>query len=147
MKICSECNAFFDGRKWTNTCQYPRSNSHKLDQTLCVACKRIRDRVVFGTVYLEGEVIAKRADEIMRMIQKEEEIERARNHCSRILDVNRDGQKMTIRTVNSLLAIHIAKQFKKAFKGKMEVFKDTPGHMPRNKQSEGTVSVRWIQSA
>lgn len=146
MKICSECNAYFDGKKWTATCRLPRSESAELEETLCTACKRIRDKIVLGTVHLDGDVIASRPDEIMRMIRREEEIERSRNHCSRIFDIDRNGRKMTIRTVNSLLAIHIAKQFKKAFKGRMEIFKDTPGHRPRNKQSEGTVSVKWIQS-
>jgi hypothetical protein len=101
---------------------------------------------VLGTVHLEGEVIASRATEIMRMVRREEEIVRARNYSSRILDISRDGSRMTIKTVNSLLAIHIARQFKKAFKGRVEIYKDTPGHRPRNKQTEGTVSVKWIQN-
>jgi hypothetical protein len=99
-----------------------------------------------GTVHLEGEVLTTRATEIMRMIKHEETIEQSRNHCSRILDIKRNGEKMTIRTVNSSLAIHIAKQFKKAFKGRLDIHKDTPGHRPRNKQSEGTVSVKWSQA-
>jgi hypothetical protein len=106
----------------------------------------VRDKVVFGTVYLEGEVIASRSSEILRMIRREEEIEHARNHTSRILDIQSNGQKMTITTVNSLLAIHIAKQFKQAFKGRIDIFKDTPGHRPRLKQDEGTVSVKWMQN-
>lgn len=146
MKMCSKCNAVFDGRKWTSSPQLSLKERAKLERTLCTACKRIRDRIVFGTVYLTGDVIVSRSSEIMSMIRREEEIEQARNHTSRILDIKRDGNKMTIRTVNSLLAIHIAKQFKKAFKGRIEIYKDTPGHRPRNKQTEGTVSVKWIQS-
>ncbi len=145
MKVCSGCQAVFDGRKWNGAPRLSHENIAKLEQTLCTTCKRIRDRVAMGTVYLDGDIVAARPDEIMRMIRREEEIEQARNHCSRILDINRDGRKMTVRTVNSLLAIHIARQFKKAFKGRMDVFKDTPGRRPRNKQSEGTVAVKWVQ--
>jgi hypothetical protein len=146
MKICSECQAVHNGKRWDGSPQMSRKELAKLERTLCTGCKRIRDKIVFGTVYLEGDVIDSRRAEIMGMLQREEEIERARNHCSRILDINRDGRKMTIRTVNSLLAIHIAKQFKKAFKGRIDIFKDTPGHRPKNKQSEGTVSVKWKQN-
>ncbi|RJP65742.1 MAG: hypothetical protein C4532_17275 [Candidatus Abyssobacteria bacterium SURF_17] len=146
MKVCSQCYAIFDGRKWDGNRKVPKKKLAELETTLCTACKRMRDKVALGTVYLDGEVITSRADEILRMVRREEEIERARNYSSRILDIRRRGQKMTVRTVNSLLAIHIAKQFKKAFKGRIEIFKDTPGHMPRNKQSEGTVAVKWTQN-
>lgn len=146
MKVCTECHAVFDGRKWKGALQTPRQDTDRLDKTLCTACKRVRDKVAFGTVYLEGEALVSRYDEIVRMIRREEEIERDRNYSSRILDIRREGSKMTVRTVNSILAIHIAKQFKKAFKGRIDIFKDTPGHLPRNKQSEGTVAVKWTQN-
>lgn len=147
MKVCPECQAVFDGRKWNCTPRKSGNNLTKAERTLCTSCKRVRDKVAFGTAYLEGEVIASRRDEILRMIRREEEIEQAYNHCSRILAIDHKGdRKMTVRTVNSLLAIHIAKQLKRAFKGRIEIFKDSPGHRPRNKQSEGTVAVKWIQS-
>ena len=146
MKVCAECKAVYDGRKWDGSAHLSLRNFEKLEKTLCTPCKRVRGNVALGVVYLNGEVLESRAEEIVRMIRREEEIERTRNHCSRILDIRCEGPKMTIRTVNSQLAIHIAKQFKKKFKGRMDIFKDTPGHRPRNKQSEGTVSVKWVQS-
>lgn len=146
MKVCTECHALFDGRRWKGALQTPRGDIDTLGKTLCTACKRLRDRVALGTVYLEGEALASRYDEILRMIRHEEEIERSRNHSARILDMRRRGSKMTVRTVNSTLAIHIAKQFKKTFKGRIEIFKDTPGRLPRNKQTEGTVAVKWTQN-
>jgi len=97
-------------------------------------------------VYLEGDVLASRSDEIIRMIRREEEIKQSRNYSSRILEIQHRNRKMTVRTANSLLAIHIARQCKKAFKGRIEIFKDTPGHRPRNKESEGTVAVKWTQN-
>lgn len=145
MKVCPECHAVYNGRKWNGSARPPNKKNGNVQYKLCTPCKRIRDRIVFGTVHLDGEVIASRGDEILKMIRHEEEIEKARNYCSRILDIHSEGQKMTITTINSLLAIHIAKQFKKAFKGRIDIHKDTPGHRPKNKQSEGTVSVKWVQ--
>lgn len=147
MKICTECQAVFNGKTWNSSHKLSEEKVATLKPTLCTACKRIRDNIVFGTVHLEGKALSARPDEIMRMIRREEEIERSHNYCSRILDIKRDGRKMTIRTVNSSLAIHIAKQFKKTFKGRLDIYKDTPGHRPRNKDSEGTVSVKWSQGA
>jgi hypothetical protein len=146
MKICAECRAVFDGRKWNTEHGLTREKIATLEPTLCTACKRIRDNVALGTAYLDGEVIASQPDEVLRMIRREEEIERTRNYSSRILDIERAGSKMTVRTVNTLLAIYIAKQCRKTFKGKIEIFKDTPGHRPRNKETEGTVAVKWTQN-
>ncbi len=145
MKVCPKCYAVFDGKKWNGAAPIRRQELKRLDRTICPACRRVRDKIVFGTVYLDGEVVASRSGEILKMIRREEENKQARDHSSRILDIRHDGRKMTIRTANSPLAIHIAKQCKKAFKGRIEIFKDTPGHRPRNKQSEGTVAVKWIQ--
>jgi hypothetical protein len=145
MKICSECHAVHDGRKWNPACPLPSSNQSKAEFTMCTGCKRMRDKVVLGRVHLEGEAVATRSEEILRMIRREEQIEQARNHCSRIFDIDSRGSKMTVRTVNSLLAIHIAKQLRKTFKGKIQIYKNTPGRRPRNKQSEGTVTVKWTQ--
>jgi len=147
MKICTTCDAVYNGKKWNGSPELSAKNLANLDPTLCTVCKRVRDRVALGTVHLEGDVIASRHEEIIRMIRHEEEIERSHNYCSRIMDIKRNGRKMTIQTVNSSLAIHIAKQLKKTFRGRMDIYKDTPGHRPRNKQTEGTVSVKWAQGS
>jgi hypothetical protein len=146
MKVCPECQAVFNGRKWNGSFPLNGTDSTKFEHTLCTGCKRVRDKIAIGTVYLDGEAIASHSGEILRMIRREEEIERTHNHCSRILGIRHKGQRMTIQTANSLLAIHIARQLRKTFKGRLEIFKDSPGHRPRNKQSEGTVAVKWIQS-
>jgi hypothetical protein len=147
MKVCKKCHDVFNGKKWNALHGLSKEELDTFETTMCTGCKRIRDRIVLGTVHLNGEAIASRTDEVIRMIRREEEIERSHNHCSRILDIKHDGRKMTIQTVNSSLAVHIARQLKKAFKGRLEIYKDTPGHRPRNKQGEGTVSVKWSQGA
>jgi len=123
----------------------PGGDVAKADTTVCPGCKRVRDKIARGTVYLEGEALASRPDEVMRLIRREEEIEKSYNNCSRILGITSDGQKMVIRTANSLLAIHIAKQLKKTFKGRMQIYKNSPGHRPRSKQGEGTVAVTLMK--
>ena len=145
MKICPHCRSVQNGRKWNSSQSSPPRSQAKVEYALCTGCKRMRDKTALGRVHLEGEAISERPDEILRMIRREERIEQSRNHCSRILDINCEGRKMIVHTVNSLLAIHIAKQLKKSFKGKMHIYKNTPGHRPRNKDGEGTVTVKWTQ--
>jgi hypothetical protein len=79
MKVCTSCQAVYNGKKWTGSYELPEKIFAQLERTLCTACKRIRDKIVFGTVHLEGDVLAERTDEIMSMIRHEEEIEKSHN--------------------------------------------------------------------
>ena len=148
MKVCRSCPSVHDGRKWTVDRERwgEMRGREGVAEVLCEACRRMRDRLVFGIVYLEGPVLVERRDEILRMVRREEEIEANRNHLSRILDIQEEGSKWTITTINQWMALHIAKQFKKAFKGRMEVDRDPSGRRGRGTKGRNAVVVKWRQS-
>ena len=147
MKICQSCYSIHDGKKWfTDEQQWHELSEKHVASILCEACRRMRNRVVHGIVYLRGNVIRDRREEIIRMIRREEEIKSSRNHLSRILRINtQEDDQMTITTINQWLAIHIGKQFKKAFKGRMEIERDASGRRGRGTKGREEVVVRWWQ--
>ena len=147
MKICKSCYSLHDGKKWiTNREKWEAANEGGAEKVLCEACRRVRDKIVHGIVYLEGPVLAERRDEIMRMIKKEEEIESSRNHLSRILSIDSNTNKIMITTINQWLAIHIGKQFKKTFKGMLEITRDPSGRRGRGTKGKEEVVVQWWQN-
>ena len=146
MTICRQCPSIHDGKKWyTDREQWEQLKELGSDEVLCIACKRIRDKAVYGIVYLEGPVLKERHDEIMRMIRHEEEIESQRNHLSHILSIEPAGEKMTITTINQWMAMHIGRQFKKAFKGRLEIARDSSARRGRGTKGKDEVVVRWWQ--
>lgn len=146
MKICRSSFSIHDGKKWvTDEKKWHGLKDTGTDLVICEACRRVRDKVVHGIVYLQGGVISERRDEIIRMVRREEQIEASRNHLSRILALQPNGDKMTITTINQWLAIHIGKQFKKAFKGRMEIARDSSGRRGRGTKGREEVVVRWWQ--
>lgn len=146
MRVCTHCKAIHDGRKWFYDGKLFSKliENKKAETTLCETCKRVRDRIICGIVYLEGDIIEKNRDEIMRMIKREEAIERSHNHLSRILDIIQDKNRIMIQTINQRLAIHIGKQMKKRFKGSsLEISGGISGHRSRGKDDREEVVVRW----
>jgi len=146
MKICKNCYSLHDGKKWIiNREKWEAANERGVDKVLCEACRRVRDKIVYGIVHLEGPVLAEKRDEIMRMIKKEEKIESSHNHLSRILSIDSNTNTITITTINQWLAMHIGKQFKKTFKGVLEISRDPSGRRGRGTKGREEVVVRWWQ--
>jgi len=148
MNICRECGAIHDGKKWIKKPEEKvKFNDVKKKNVLCEACKRKRDKIVYGIVYLEGPVLQERREEIMNMIKKEEEIESSHNHLSQILSIDSHKTKMTITTINQWMALHLGQQFQKTFKGRLEISRDTSGRRGRGIKGREEVVVRWQQAA
>ncbi len=147
MKICRKCHAVHDGKKWFPNIELNKEMHDDVVYVLCEACKRKRDKVVYGIVYLEGPVLQDRRDEILKMIKKEEDIESRHNHLSRILSIVQNKNQMTITTINQWMALQLGKQFKKTFKGKLEISRDISGRRGRGSKGREEVVVQWKQAA
>jgi len=147
MKVCRKCHAIHDGKKWVPDAELDKVTNNNVEYVLCEACKRKRDKVVYGIVYLEGPVLQDRRDEILKMIKKEEDIESRHNHLSRILSIDQNKNQMTITTINQWMALQLGKQFKKTFKGKLEISRDASGRRGRGTKGREEVVVRWKQAA
>lgn len=144
-KICRECHAIFDGGKWF----YDQKLEEKLrrhneaGRTLCTACKRIRDRIACGVVYLDADIIKDKEEEIIKLIRREEEVEKSHNHLSRILNIYRDGDRLVVETINQQLAVHIGKKMKKMYGGHLEITGGLSGHHSRGEDDREEVIVKW----
>lgn len=145
MKECRQCHALHDGKKWIRDGAWEAKGERSV--VLCEACKRKRDKIVHGIVYLYGPVLSEKKDEIMRMLKREEEIESRHNHLSQILEIKRGRNQMTVTTINQWLALHLGKQFKKTFKGSLKIDRDTAGRRGRGEKGRQEVVVTWRQAA
>ena len=147
MKICRRCHAFHNNKQWISNTELNEKALDNIEYVLCEACKRKRDKIVYGIVYLEGEVLQDRRDEVLKMIKREEDIESRHNHLSRILSIVQGEKQMTITTINQWMALQLGKQFKKTFKGKLEISRDASGRRGRGAKGREEVVVRWKQAA
>ena len=145
MKVCRKCHAIHDGKKWVREDAGDLKGNEKI--VLCEACKRKRDKIVHGIVYLSGPVLSEKKDEVMNMLRNEQEREISHNHLSQILNIEYNKDQMTITTINQWLALHLGKQFKKNYKGSLQIDRDTSGRRGRGEKGREEVVVYWRQAA
>ena len=147
MLICRKCHSIHDGKKWISKDMYTEElKISKSDYVLCEACKRIRDKIVYGVLYVEGPILKENRDDILKMIRKEEKNEHRHNHLSRILSIEEGRNKMTITTINQWLALHLGKQFQRKYKGRLDIDRDTSGRRGRGVKGREEAIVRWCQA-
>jgi hypothetical protein len=145
MKVCRKCHATHDGKKWVREEISDTKGNEKI--VLCEACKRKRDKIVHGIVYLSGPVLNEKKDDVIKMVLKEEEREICHNHLSQILNIEHENDHMTITTINQWLAMHLGQQIKKQFKGSLQIDRDTAGRRGRGDKGREEVVVSWKQAA
>ncbi|MCD6081150.1 MAG: hypothetical protein J7J54_06870, partial [Candidatus Omnitrophica bacterium] len=71
-KVCPQCNYIYDGKKWFQDDELLKKiNRHnEAQKMLCTACKRIRDKIACGIVYLEADFLKQKEEEVKKFIRK-----------------------------------------------------------------------------
>lgn len=144
-KVCKGCGFIYDGKKWFKDEKLLArlKRYHEAEELLCTACKRMRDKIACGVVYLKASFLKEREEEIMKFIRKEEEVEQSHNHLSRILNIYWDNNRLIIETINQQLAVHIGKKMKKMYGGHLEITGGRSGHYSRGQDDREEVLVKW----
>ncbi len=123
VKICSRCDAVFDGHKWF----YDEEEHSRLAQsgqatfTLCPGDERIEKRRIDGVVSLKSPVLLEHRQDAMNLIANIADRQKHRNVAARIFALKEEGEEIEIQTTDLDLAERIGKEFAKAFSGDLEI--------------------------
>jgi len=130
--ICERCGVVFHEGvfQWIEP---PPKNAEKM---ICPACRRIEDRYEGGVVVLEGDFLKSHKEEILNLIKNVEQEEMAYRPLERIIQIEDDGEKITITTTYEHLARRIGEAVHRAYKGNLNF-----------KYPEGTkyIRVHWVR--
>jgi len=123
MKLCSNCDAVFDGHKWAYNEELYEKLSKKKDAEfgLCPGCDKIEKRMVDGVVLIKGDFLKDHKDEAINLIHNIAENKRKRNVGARIFRMGETPEGFSIETTDEALAELIGKEFEKAFSGKLDI--------------------------
>ncbi|MFC1467470.1 BCAM0308 family protein [Verrucomicrobiota bacterium] len=114
--LCTECGvAFCDGR-WTWERPYRCQN-----ETLCPACRRVREHMPAGEVTISGQFFRAHHDEIMNLVRNIERVESNSHPLERIMEVNDQPESMLVTTTGMHLANGIGRALRSAYKGAMQI--------------------------
>ena len=138
MMVCKKCKSTKLEGKWIPT-HHLRG---KIIYTLCPTCSNEVKQVAQGMLLIDGKFFKDNNRQSMLLIQTEEKRARTENVYSRIVQINQERNPILIKTTNSKLAIQIGKQFKRMFRGTLDISQNRNGVMVRWKQDNGNTNKK-----
>jgi NMD protein affecting ribosome stability and mRNA decay len=133
MLVCKKCKAVKIEDKWI-----PSSNLRRnVNYTLCPNCSQELKQTIHGTLLIDGTFFNSNPEQALQVIKSEEMRARKNNVYSRIVQIVKNRVPVLVKTTNSQLAIQIGKQFKRQFKGQLDI----------STSKKNGVMVRWSSEA
>ncbi len=124
--VCPQCGAVYRKGRW-QWAERP-AGAH---ETLCQACHRINDDYPAGTVAISGGFLQPHKDEILRIVQRQEAIEKPEHPLNRIIRISDEGDRLAVTTTDIHLPRRIAEALKGAFDGALAFHYDEDGYFLR----------------
>jgi len=114
--VCPTCKAVFAEGRWT--WQRPPAEAAEMN---CPACQRIQDEFPAGYVTIKGEFLKDHRDEIIALINKKEDREKATHPLQRIMAIEDVREGLQVTTTDSHLARGIGEALHDAYKGDLKL--------------------------
>jgi NMD protein affecting ribosome stability and mRNA decay len=114
--VCSDCGARFVGGRWTW-----ESGPDAVHETVCPACRRIRDDFPAGYVQIRGSFFTDHSDEIRNLIRNLEEAEKPEHPLERLIAVRDDDGGILVTTTGIHIARRIGEALERAYQGALEI--------------------------
>jgi len=114
--VCPQCGLVFRDGRWQQSAR--PSQAH---ETVCPACHRINDRFPAGYVTLESDFVEQHRDELLKLARTTEEREKGHHPLQRIMEIEEQGNKITITTTDIHVARRIGEAIHGAYEGNLDV--------------------------
>lgn len=118
--VCTECKAVYQGGRWR---WQPAGEGpgKAAKQTVCPACRRVRDAYPAGTLTISGEFLRLHKADVMAALRAEEELERAEHPMNRVIDLEEGETRIVVTTTDIHLPRRIAEALYRAYEGELTV--------------------------
>jgi len=124
--VCPQCGAVYLAGRWQWAARPAAA-----EEELCPACHRIKDRMPAGVVTLMGGFLVQHRGEILDIVHRQEEIEKAEHPFNRIMTIEEAGGQIVVNTTDIHLPRRIAEALKSAFDGEAHFTYDEDGYFLR----------------
>jgi NMD protein affecting ribosome stability and mRNA decay len=126
--MCERCGAVYLRKTWRAGERTRRTSLVGVGWTLCPACAQVADQEYFGRVRITRELAPDLEREVWRRIMNVEARARYTQPERRTVRIDRERAGLEILTTSQKLAHRIAREFEKAFGGKVRyVWSDRDG--------------------
>lgn len=121
--ICSACESVHTEQRWYLPSQVDVKElrkKHQMHDTVCPACRKIRDKDPGGVVHLSGGFIMGHSEDILNLITNEGTRAMGINPLERVMEVEARDGTYDVWTTNEKLAQRIGKALFKAYSGNVD---------------------------
>jgi len=138
--VCPRCHAISEIKRWYLDEERYLELRKRPDVQLvtCPGCLRIERQQYEGEVLLHSPLLQSNRDQALHLIYHTEDEARRDNPFARLAAVEADGEEIRVLTTTRWLAERIGKEFRKAFRGDLQIQR-----LPREKFAR----VRWSRAA
>lgn len=113
--VCMECGAVYHVGRWQWSAKPAGAK-----EVVCAACQRIRDRFPAGFVEVGGSFFAEHRAELMNLLRRREEKEKADHPLARIMAVADTADGVLVTTTDLHLARDLGEALHHAYQGDLE---------------------------
>ena len=113
--VCPDCGAVYHAGRWQWGERPPGAQ-----EVVCAACHRVRDRYPAGFVDVGGAFFAGHREEMVNLLRRHEEREKANHALARIMAVEDTTDGVLITTTDIHLARDLGEALHHAYQGELE---------------------------
>lgn len=131
--LCPECGVVFAEGRW----QWQSEPPQEAAKSLCPACRRVRDRVPAGYLYLSGGFLGEHRDEILSLVRNKVESQSAQHPMKRLMDIaEQDDGGLEITFTDVHLPRGVGEAIQRAYEGELDI---------QYTDEAGIVRVYWVR--
>lgn len=119
--VCPECQATYRCGHWLKCNEEAGATSTVNDQCLCPSCRRIRDNYPAGVVFLEGEYLNRRREEIINLVNRVVDEESEKSPLKKVINREEKGDAIVIHLTDDHMARHLGEAIHRAHKGSLRI--------------------------
>lgn len=119
--ICSGCQAIYKEGRWVWPTEEEKKKKMSSEETLCPACRRVRDKYPAGMVMLSGTYLANHKEEILNLANNIIEEEKARSPLKRLINIEEEDGRLVLNFTDDHLARRVGEAVGRAHKGEIEI--------------------------
>lgn len=128
--VCPDCGVVFNEGRW----QWLPEPPAQAAETVCPACRRVKDRVPAGFLTLSGEFFREHRDEIMSLVENKVESQVKQHPMKRLMRVEDRDDGTELKFTDAHLPRGVGEAIRRAYDGDLDI------HFP---EDGGIVRVYW----
>ncbi len=114
--FCTECDALYEGGRWV----WGSIATGEIE-TVCPACRRIKDRYPAGYIRIKGSFFGENREEIINLIRNIEGKEKSSRPLQRIMDISEEKGSITVTTTGIHIARRIGDALYNSYQGELDM--------------------------